>query len=475
MPIEALGRNALSARRLRPFATTPYELCGLRRRGIRNPMDLGLQFLFIGVALVLVFLNGFFVNAEFAIVKVRETRIAQLVQEGSRRAKTAHRLIRNMDEYLSATQLGITLASLGLGWIGEPAFASVFEPVLASVGLLQPALVHTLSAATAFLLITFLHIVLGELAPKSLAIQKPEISVLWTGPPLVLFYRISYPFIWALNGAANLLLKLVGVRPASESELAHSEEEFRLLLANSHQHGVLDRDKVQMLEQVLDFAERSVRQVMVPSVEVKYLDTQKSIEDNLRTARSESHTRFPLCDGSLDKVVGLVNVKDLFRNLEVLKENFSLESVTRQVHFVPESKDIKSLLADFRKTRIHLAVVVDEFGSTAGIVTLEDVLEEIVGEIQDEFDVPTPPKMIRQTLSGQYLVQGRTLVEDIEARLSIELQDEINDTIAGHVMMILGRTARVGDQIPVASLYRVRVVGMKGLQITDLVFEILNS
>ena len=434
-------------------------------------MDLGLQFLLIGIALLLVFLNGFFVNAEFAIVKVRETRIAQLMHEGSRRAKTAHRLISNMDEYLSATQLGITLASLGLGWIGEPAFASFFEPMLAALGLPQPGLVHTLSGATAFLLITFLHIVLGELAPKSLAIQKPEVSVLWTGPPLVLFYRISYPFIWALNGAANLMLKLIGISPASESEVAHSEEEFRLLLAHSHQHGVLDRDKVHMLEQVFDFAQRSVRQVMVPSVEVKYLDTQKSIEENLRTARSESHTRFPLCDGILDKVVGVVNVKDLFRNVEVLEEDFSLEAVTRQVHFVPESKDIKSLLADFRKTRVHLAVVVDEFGSTAGIVTLEDVLEEIVGEIQDEFDLPTPPKMIRETAPGQYLVQGRTLVEDLEAGLSIELEDDTNDTIAGHVMMVLGRTARVGDEITVGTLFRVRVVGMKALQITDLVFE----
>lgn len=439
-------------------------------------MDLGLQFLFILFALVLVFLNGFFVNAEFAIVKVRETRIQQLIHEGSRRARTAQSLIQHMDEYLSATQLGITLASLGLGWIGEPAFASMFEPVLASVGLLRPALVHTLAGATAFLLITFLHIILGELAPKSLAIQKPEPSILWTGTPLAFFYRISYPFIWALNSTANLMLRLLGIPPASESDLAHSEEEFRLLLTRSHQHGVLDRDKARMLEHVFDFAERSVRQVMVPSVEVKYLDTQKSIEENLKMARTESHTRFPLCNGSLDQVLGVVNVKDLFRNTDVLgSPDFSLESVTRQVHFVPENKDIKSLLADFRKTRVHLAVVVDEFGSTVGIVTLEDVLEEIVGEIQDEFDLPTPPQMIRQTVSGQYLVQGRTLLEDLEEALRIKLDDETNDTIAGHVMMILGRTARVGDEVQIAGEYRVRVVGMKGLQITDLVLERLKA
>lgn len=434
-------------------------------------MDMGYQFAFIGIALFLVFLNGFFVNAEFAIVKVRETRLRELIQAGSRRAATAHRMVRNMDEYLSATQLGITLASLGLGWIGEPAFAKIFEPVLETLGIGSPALTHALAGGTAFALITFLHIVLGELAPKSLAIQKPEGSVLWTAAPLILFYRVSYPFIWALNGTANRILRLVGIAPTGEGELAHSEEELRFLLTHSHAHGALDRDKRRLLERVFDFAERSVRQIMVPSVEVKFLDLQKSLAENLALARRNRHTRYPLCDGSLDQVVGIVHVKDLFWNYKLIGPEFDLESVKRPVRFVPENKGIKSLLSDLRKTRIHLAMVVDEFGSTVGMVTLEDLLEELVGEIQDEFDIDAPPQMVRKTGADQYQVHGRALLEHVEAALKVEFADEANDTIAGHVMMQLGRTARIGDEITIAGGYSARVVGMKGLQITDLVLQ----
>lgn len=425
----------------------------------------------IAIAFFLVFLNGFFVNAEFAIVKVRRTQIQGLLKDGHRRAKVADEMIANMDEYLSATQLGITLASLGLGWIGEPAFAGLFEPLLDNMGIGTPALVHTLAAGSAFILITFLHIVLGELAPKSLAILKPEPSILWTGIPLAWFYRISYPFIWALNGTARFILKLAGLEPTPEAELAHSEEELRLLLSESHDSGVLDHEKKKMLERVFEFAERSVRQVMVPTVDVKFLNVEDSLEQNLEIARKARHTRFPLCKGSLDRVVGIVNMKDLIWIYEELGPNFELVSVQRPVHFVPENKGIRSLLADFRKSRVHLAVVVDEHGSSVGIVTLEDVLEELVGEIQDEFDIGAPPEMIRKTSSGHYRVHGRTLITQVESELGIELNDEENDTIAGHIIMQLGRTAKAGDEVTVGGLYRVRVVGMRGFQITDLVFD----
>lgn len=433
--------------------------------------DIAYQLAFVGLALFLVVLNGFFVNAEFAIVKVRETRLRELMGQGSRRAAVAHRIVGKMDEYLSATQLGITLASLGLGWLGEPAFAGLFAPVVERFFQPSPALSHTLAAGSAFILITFLHIVIGELAPKSLAIQKAEASVLWTAPPLVLFYRISYPFIWALNTTANYFLRLIGIRPSSEHEIAHSEEELRLLLTHSKETGALDRDKRRLLERVFEFTERSVRQVMVPSVEVKFLDIQKSIEENLELARRQKHTRYPLCDGSLDRVVGIIHVKDLFWNYKLIGPGFDLDSVKRPVHFVPESKGIKSLLADFRRSRIHLAIVVDEFGSMVGMVTLEDVLEELVGEIQDEFDIGVPPEMVRKAGPNQFVVQGRALVEQIESALKVVLDDEENDTIAGHVMMRLGRTAKIGDEVPLPGQYRARVVGMRGLQITDLVIE----
>ncbi len=432
------------------------------------------QWFVIATAFFLVFLNGFFVNAEFAIVKVRETRVRQMMRKGNRRARRAHKIIGKLDEYLSATQLGITLASLGLGWIGEPAFARLFEPWLLSAGIASPAVTHTLAAGCAFALITFLHIVLGELAPKSLAIQKPEGSALWTAAPLDYFYRLSYPFIWALNGTANLALRGIGIQPTTESELAHTEEELRLLLTHSHEHGILDRSKKRLLEQVFEFAERSVRQVMVPSVEVKYLDAQKSLAENLETARTERHTRYPLCDGSLDRVLGLIHVKDLFQN-EHAPGSAPLDSIKRPVHFVPENKGIQSLLADFRKNRVHMAIVVDEFGSTLGIVTLEDVLEELVGEIQDEFDSIAPPRMIRKTEEGHYLVHGRALLALLETELKLEIEDEENDTIAGHLMMQLGRTAEVGDEVTVASAYRATVIGTKGFQITDIILRRLDG
>lgn len=434
-------------------------------------MDIGYQLVLITLAFFLVFLNGFFVASEFSIVKVRETRIEEMMQQGSRRAEKARGIIGQMDEYLSATQLGITVASIGLGWIGEPAFAKVFEVLFEDFGRMQPVLSHSLSFAAAFGLVTFLHIVLGELAPKSLAIQRAESVVLWTASPMIWFYRLSYPFIWLLNGTANLLLRALGITPMSEAEMAHSEEELRLILARSYKQAVLDRDERRLLERVFDFADRSVRQVMVPSVEVIFLDVQKSLEENLQLAREHGHTRYPLCDGTLDRVLGIIHVKDLFWKLREAGGNVDLRTMKRPVHFVPDSKYIKALLTEFRRTHSHLAVVVDEFGSTVGIVTLEDILEELVGEIQDEFDIDVPQPMIQKKDDRHYLVHGRTLLENLEEALDIVIEDDENDTIGGHVMMLLGRTARIGDEVVVAGRYRARVVGMKGLQITDLAFE----
>ena len=433
-------------------------------------MDSGDQWL-IPLALLLVLLNGYFVAIEFAIVKVRETRIQELIQQGIRRASTANKLIQKMDEYLSATQLGITLASLGLGWIGEPAFARLFEPVFSSFGSLQPVLSHTLAVAAAFLLITFLHIVLGELAPKSLALQRAEPVVLWGAPLLVWFNRLAYPFIWALNGTANMLLRLIGISPAGAASRAHSQNELRMILAHSAREGILSSDEQRLLERVLHFSDRSVRQIMVPSPEVFFLDLQKSLNENLELARSRKHTRYPLCDGSLEQVVGVIHTKDVFWMMRELAGDFDLNMARRPVQFVPDSKPIKSLLTEFRHTRTHMAVVVDEYGSTVGILTLEDILEELVGEIQDEFDAAAPSPVIRRIGENSYLVHGRALLEDLEEELGIHFQDEENDTIAGHLMMQLGRTAEVGDEVMVAGLFQVRVLGIKGFQITDLRFE----
>ena len=442
---------------------------------IRRMEGAPLQLLLVAGALLLVFLNGFFVSAEFSIVKIRSTRLEELTRKGSKRAPNAQQLVENMDEYLSATQLGITLASLGLGWLGEPAFAELFAPLFSSLGAFEPLVVHSLAGGTAFVLITFLHIVLGELAPKSLAIQKTEPVVLATSGPLIAFYRVSYPFIWSLNSAANLLLRLFGIRPATSWEGAHSEEELRMILAQSRRVGVLDQDEQKMLERVFEFGDRSARQIMLPAGEVNFLDTLKSFEENLQIARMHGHTRYPLCEGSFDRVIGVIHVKDLFWRYQELGPEFDLKAIKRPVRFVPESKLIKSLLPEFRRTRTHLSFVVDEFGSTIGIVTLEDILEELVGEIQDEFDTEVPPAMIQKKGPGQYLVHGRTLLDDLGQELDVTLEDDENDTIAGHVMMILGRTAKVGDEVTVAGTFRVRVIGMRNLQITDLAFERLSE
>lgn len=434
-------------------------------------MDTFNQILLIGVAFGLVLLNGFFVAAEFSMVKVRATRIEELIKQGTARARNARKLVSQMDEYLSATQLGITIASLGLGWIGEPAFAKLFQPAFEGLGSLEPVLAHSFAVTVAFLLITFLHIVLGELAPKSVAIWAPEQVVLATASPMVLFYRISYPFNWALNSTAAAFLRLFGVTPASEIETAHSEEELRMILAHSHAKGVLDLDQQQMLERVLEFGERSVRQIMVPAGEVHFVDVERTLEDNLTTAREYRHTRYPLCKSSFDQVVGVIHVKDLFWRHRELGPGFDLKAMKRSVGFVPETKLIKSLLQEFRETRTHLSIVVDEFGSSVGIVTLEDILEELVGEIQDEFDPETPVPMVRKQDENHYLVHGRALLDELEEELRVDLADDENDTVAGHVMMILGRTARIGDEVIVAGRFRARVIGMRNFQITDLTFE----
>ncbi len=373
-------------------------------------MEFFTQLALIFLGLFLVFLNGFFVASEFSIVKVRATRIEELVRSGSGLARRAQSVIQKMDEYLSATQLGITISSLGLGWIGEPAFAALFEPIFPYFGDFGVVLTHTLAVSCAFFLITFLHIVLGELAPKSMAIRRPEKVLLWVSGPLSWFYKILYPFTWALNGTANAFLRLLGVVPLSETDRAHSEEELRLILADSQEKGVLDSDEGRLLERVFDFGDRSVRQVMVPSIEVVFLNTQKSVEENLNKARENKHTRYPLCDGSLDKVIGIIHVKDLFWKHRQRGKKFDLEAGKRTVRVVPSSKYIKSLLTEFRQSRSHLAVVVNEHGATIGIVTLEDILEELVGEIQDEFDVEVPPPMIQKILERQYMVHGRSLL-----------------------------------------------------------------
>ncbi|HYG61102.1 MAG TPA: hemolysin family protein [Thermoanaerobaculia bacterium] len=395
--------------------------------------------LFLGFLLVV--LNGFFVAAEFALVKVRPTQIDPYVQLGQRRAKVARHMIRHLDAYLSATQLGITLASLALGWIGEPAFAWIVEPlVVPFVGEDSP-LVHSLGLTVSFLVITILHIVLGELAPKSLAIRKSEATTLWVSLPLFVFYKLTYPAIWLLNHTANALLKVVGIAPVSEGEMMHDEEELRLLLASSHA-SPLSLQKRELLDNIFELSHRVARQIMLPRQDVVYLSTTRTLTENMRLARRSGHTRFPLCQGDLDHVVGVIHIKDLFRRERPIT---SLEEVAREIAFVPETLTLDRLLKRMRTERFHLAAVIDEYGGVSGVVTLEDVIEEIVGQIQDEFDVENPELLAQG--DGVYEVSGGMLIEDLEAELEIELSDRDEDTIGGLVLSELGRNPAVGDRV----------------------------
>lgn len=416
------------------------------------------------LAALLVFLNAFFVAAEFAIVKVRSTRVQELVREGVRGSTAVQNAIGDLDAYLSATQLGITLASLGLGWIGEPAFASIVTPLLATFGIWSEKVIHSISLTIAFALITFLHIVLGELAPKSLAIRRPEETSLVVAPPLRLFYRVFYPALWFLNSSSSFFLRLLRITPASESELAHSEEELRILLAESHRTGTLSASKRKLLENVFDYTRRSAKHIMVPRADITYLSLTRPLAQNLETIRQTQHTRYPLCAEDIDHVLGMLHAKDLFQPVEGLRDSTDLMTLKRDILFVPESRPLELLQRDFQQKRVHMAIVVDEYGGTSGLVTLEDILEEIVGEIQDEFDTEAP--RMEATADG-YLVDGLVLLEEISSRLGFELPEHESSTLGGYVIARLGRIARLGDVV-LLDRYVAKVIEMKGRRVSKL-------
>lgn len=389
--------------------------------------DFGQIGLNLALVAFLVFLNGFFVAAEFALVKVRQTRLQQLENEGNGKAKYALTVTGKLDAYLSSTQLGITLASLGLGWVGEPAISHlIVEPLLAMVGL-NPSLAKPLSIVVGFLVITFLHIVLGELAPKSLAIQKSEATSLWLSGPLMFFYKLFFPAIWLLNGAANRLLRWIGVAPATEHEAAHTEEEIRILMDESAKSGHIDKDEMALFDNIFEFADRVAREVMRPRTDMDCLFTSMSFEENLEIVHATKHTRYPVATDDKDDIIGFVHITDLLTAKP--GRDHSLEQFLRPVLMVPESMELSQVLKLMQKNRSQLAIVIDEYGGTAGLLTTEDILEEIVGEIHDEFDTTERPEVER--IGDAYSVDGRALIEDLNDMLGLEVEDEEVDSIGG--------------------------------------------
>ncbi|AMA73698.1 MULTISPECIES: hemolysin family protein [Aneurinibacillus] len=419
--------------------------------------------LYIAAVFFLVFLNGFFVAAEFALVKVRSTRISQLIMEGNKRAGLAKKLIDNLDAYLSATQLGITLASLGLGWIGEPAIAQLLGPVMHALHVPEP-LVHTLSFVIAFSIITFLHIVLGELAPKSMAIQKSESTTLWTAGPLVLFYKVMYPFIWALNKAAFFFLKFIGIQPTTDHASAHTEEEIRILMQQSHKSGLIDQTELTLVDNVFEFAERNAREIMIPRTDMVCVFRDDPFEKTLKTVMEEMHTRYPVAAEDKDNIIGFVHIKDIYRLYMSDRQN-DLSTIIRPVERVPESIHISDLLKQMQRNRSQMAIVIDEYGGTAGLVTVEDILEEIVGEIQDEFDEERPH--IEQKGDTSYSVDGRLLIEEVNDRFGLDIDSDDYDTIGGWVFSQVEFPPQVGQTV-YAHGYEFKVTEVDHLRIVRL-------
>jgi CBS domain containing-hemolysin-like protein len=416
--------------------------------------------------LFLVLLNGFFVAAEFALVKVRDTQIEPLVLKGQRRAKVARGILRNLDAALSATQLGITLASLGLGWIGEPVFVALLEPLMKAFQIESPQLQHSIAFAVGFSIITFLHIVAGELAPKSLAIRKPLATSLWVATPLMWFYKISFPFIWLLNHAANWLLRQFGIEPISEMELVHSEEELRLILGASQKKTGGSALSREIVLNALDLRQRIVREVMRPRQETVVLDTDATIAECLDVAEKTRFSRFPLAEsGDLDKTLGVVHIKDLFAMRLKARSGFDLLPVARKLIYVPETARLEKLLQLFLDRKHHLAIVVDEYGGTMGMVTLENILEELVGQIQDEFDQEKP--LLTRLSEEAWEVDGALPLHDLEEVVGEPLREEGVTTVSGWVTQRLGGFPKTGDLLNVGN-FEVRVEAMEGTRVARL-------
>jgi len=398
----------------------------------------------LGAVLGLVLLNGFFVASEFALIGARGTKLAEMAGRGDRLAKVAQGAITHLDRYLSATQLGITIASLALGWIGEPAIAVLIDGLLARFGIeVPPGAVHTAAGITvAFMVITFLHVVYGELAPKSLALVMPERLSALVILPLMLFTRVMTPFIALLNGTANASLRLFGIEPVSELKEVHSTEELRMLVLQSRAHGALGESDSQMLAGVFDFHEKRVQDVMRPRTEVAAVPADASEEEVRELLRRERYSRYPVYEESMDEVIGVLLAKDVW--LHDGREPFELRKALREPLYVPASRSAERVLNDFRKTRAHMAVVLDEYGGTAGIVTLEDLVEEVIGDIADEYD-----QMEREAVevNGVLELAGNLSLVDVRSDYRVAIPDGSWNTLGGYVFAQLGRLPVVGDRV----------------------------
>ena len=423
-------------------------------------------FKLLGVLLI-VAVNGFFVVAEFSIVKIRSSQLDALIEKGDKRAKFARHVMDHMDSYLSATQLGVTMASLALGWVGEPYIAQLIEPAFALAGVTSVTVVNTIAVIMGFAIITFLHITLGELGPKYMAINDPLGVSLRVVGPLRAFYAIFKPIIWVLNRSSNYILRdIFRMKAVGGEELAHSEEELRLILTESEEAEEVTPLGKEILMNALDLRRRVVRDIMTPRGHVVFLNTEDTFEENLKTAQESRHTRFPLCEGHLDHTVGLVHIKDL---LCLTRETApDLMSIKRDLLPVPEMMPLEKLLDFFLKKHAHLALVVDEYGGTVGIVSLDNVLEELVGDIQDEFDADEHE--YKKISDEEFIIEGALGLYEVNDLIGLDLESSEVSTIGGYVTHLLGHLPRTGEQVRIDG-YEVIITKADGRRVGQLHFK----
>jgi putative hemolysin len=415
----------------------------------------------LGVA-ALILLNAFFVAGEYALVTARRTRIQELADQGSRRARAVQRIVADPPRFIAAMQLGVTLASLGIGALGEQALAHAFDPFLATV----------LAVVLAFLIITYLHVVIGELVPKAVALRYSDRVALGVSTAVRGFFVLAYPLIWILQRSTELILRALRLDTPGEEREALSEAELRMLLGRATEYGAIEREEQEMLYKVFDFADKEVADVMVPRPEVVALSVDLPTEESLAAVIESPYTRYPVYRETLDDIVGILHVRDLFSALNDQGfANVKIEDLLRTAYIVPETKDLAALLADFRRTNFHMAVVVDEYGTMAGLVTLEDLLEEIVGEIEDEFDLPD--ESVEHVDDKTVRIDGTFPIDDFNERFGIELPIEDYHTVAGFVFGLLGRAAEEGDEVEYNGL-RFRVLETEGSRIEKIEVQFIE-
>ncbi|MCR4340053.1 MAG: hemolysin family protein [Gemmatimonadaceae bacterium] len=420
----------------------------------------------LSAIVVLVLLNGFFVGAEFALVRSRRNRLEAMVRTGDRLARVALRASSNISGLLPASQLGVTLSSLALGWVAQSAMTDLLSTLPAGAAI--PARV-TIAAIIAFAAASYVHVVFGELVPKAAALNHPERLAKWLVPPLVLFASVSRPLVWIINRTSNFMLRLFGLHALPGEDSVHSPDELRILVEQAQEGGAIEAQDADMIDAVLEFSEKNASDVMTPRTEVAAFALDASLDDVLATVEDKGYSRYPVFEDSIDNIVGLILTKDILIEAVRRRNSFSLQSVMRPVHMVPGSREVEDVLADFKRLKEHMAVVLDEFGGTAGVVTMEDLLEEIVGEILDEYDDPAEKPV--ETRGGETLVPGSTHITDLNERFALEVPDEDYTTIGGYVFGTLGRLPANGDRVTAGgAIFTVRE--MDGRRIETLAVDL---